>query len=305
MSRFRLTISSVLHTRIAGALLLALILVGCGAPTKPALYTGPTEPIYDVLGQINANNAAIPTLWARHYFEATVVDENKKSHFVNGEGILLYRAPGEMRLVGKKDLAGTIFELGSTSETFWLQLVPEIDTLWYGAHKNVGKPCMEAMPIRPDLVMQVLGVGTIDTDLNQPPVPVMRFNNDSDAYMLVWNAKLADRWIAQKEIWYDRVSKLPKLVLLFDATGRVVLRAYLSKHKQIELTGASEVNWPSVATEYKLYFPDTGTKMNFELQDITLANKGVPNERSIRLPDLERLLENGTNVRRVDAACMD
>ena len=50
----------------------------------------------------------------------------------------------------------------------------------------------------------------------------MRFNNDAWAYMLVWNKPLRDRWAAEKEVWYDIVTKLPKLVLLFDANGRVL-----------------------------------------------------------------------------------
>ena len=63
----------------------------------------------------------------------------------------------------------------------------------------------------------------------------MRFNNDADAYMFLWNVKLPDRWAVQKEIWYDRATLLPKLVLLFDENGRVVLRAYLSNYKSVEV----------------------------------------------------------------------
>jgi len=278
---------------------------GCVGHRQRAVsaYTGPTEPVYDVISEINRNNAAMPSIWARHYFEATVVDDKKKSHFVNGEGILLYRAPGEMRLVGKKDLAGTIFEMGSAGDDFWLHLVPEIDTLWHGSHHNIGKPCVEAIPIRPDLVVQVLGLATFDTNLHRPPVPVMRFNGDQDAYMFVWNAPLTDRWVVQKEIWYDRQTKLPKLVLLFDENGRVLLRAYLSNHEPVEVKGTESTTWPRVATHFDLYFPDTGTSMKFDLRDVAMTNKGIPKAGSIRLPDLASLTENGTNVVQVDAKC--
>ena len=42
----------------------------------------------------------------------------------------------------------------------------------------------------------------------------MRFNHEQDAYMFVWSVKGVDRWYAYKEIWYDRVSKMPRLVRL-------------------------------------------------------------------------------------------
>ena len=42
---------------------------------------------------INANNERVPTLWARHDYEANVTDENGKSHYVNGTGYLMTYDP--------------------------------------------------------------------------------------------------------------------------------------------------------------------------------------------------------------------
>src|SRR4051812_24287520 len=83
-------------------------------------YRGPTQTMSQVVADINANNAQLPTLWARHYYEANIVDEKKQSHFVNGDGALLYRRPQHMLLVGTKPAAGRVFEIGSTSDTYWL-----------------------------------------------------------------------------------------------------------------------------------------------------------------------------------------
>src|SRR5690606_37187725 len=106
------------------------------------------------------------SLWARHSFEATVVDGKGKSHFVNGDGVLLYRRPGHMLVVGNKDIAGKIFEIGTTPERYWLTLIPESDTMWWGKYEHVDKLGADApIPIRPDLVMEVLGIEPIDTNL--------------------------------------------------------------------------------------------------------------------------------------------
>src|SRR5207302_307483 len=74
---------------------------------------------------------------------------------------------------------------------------------------------------------------TINTNFNELPVPVMRFLNGEGVYSVIWNAKLPDRWVAQKEIWYDRETLRPKLVLLYDENGRVLPRAALSNYQPL------------------------------------------------------------------------
>lgn len=288
---------------------IALATAGCPPkappPPKSAWY-GETQPLEYVVDKVNQNNAQLPSLWARHYFEATLFEEGyEKSHFVNGDGILLYRRPRELRLIGNKDLAGTIFEIGSVDDRFWMKVVPETDTMWWGYYRNVGKPCAQAIPIRPDLVVEVLGIGPIDADFMKEPAPVMRFNNDADAYMFVWsfksNSRGRPRWVAQKEIWYDRKSFLPTLVNLFDGDGRIILRAYLRKHEPVEIEGVPEDRWPKVATEFDLFFPDSRTKMKIELSNVSLSRRGVPNDKSIRFP-----AEPGVSkVIQIDANCGD
>jgi hypothetical protein len=117
----------------------------------------------------------------------------------------------------------------------------------------------------------------------------------------VWNGKLPDRWVATREVWYDRKTLLPRLVLLFDANGRVALRAYLANHRKVKLENQPEEQWPMVATNYRLYFPDSGSKLSMQLTDVALAGpRGVPNDRSFRF-DSNR---TGTSKAiQLDAAC--
>jgi len=164
------------HSLNLVALLLATTFAGtgCGGPAKgkPArAYWGTTLAMTDVVQRINQNNQEIPTLWASHGYKATVVDDHKKTHTFTGDGALLYRGPREMRLIGNKEFVGTVFEVGSTNDRFWLKLVPEVDTMWWGNYRNLGKPCAQEIPLRPDLVVEVLGVGTIDTNFNTLPAP--------------------------------------------------------------------------------------------------------------------------------------
>ena len=266
-------------------------LPGCQAPPKQraARYTGPTEPLRSVVEKVNANAEKVPTLRGAGSFEAWIAESaDRKPRFINGEVTLLYSRPRSMRLIGKKDIAGQIFEIGSNDDRYWVIVRGETDTMWWGTYQNLDRADPRRIPIRPDLVLEVLGVQPINTNFLQPPVPVLRFNNDADAYMLLWNVPLHDRWVAQKEVWYDRATLLPRLVLLFDEHGRVVLRAYLSKHRPVEVQGAPRDDWPKVAARYELYFPDSGSRMTIELDDLALKRNNAPNQRSFTFPAGDR-----------------
>jgi len=259
----------------------------CRAPEKAvrAGYFGPTESMNDVVAQVNANNASIPTMRATGNFEANVVDQGKK-RFVNGDVTVLYRRPTEVRLVGRKDIAGQVFDAASNGDRYWLIVKGEVDTMWHGAVANLDRVDPKEIPIRPDLLVEILGLSEIGRNFLEPPVPTMRFNNDADAYMFNFNVRVPDRWAVQKEVWYDRKTKLPKLILLFDENGRVVVRTYLSNHRAMGSDGDARENAPKVATRYQVFFPDTGTTMRIDLDDLALqgGKPAAPNDRTFAFP---------------------
>lgn len=282
-------------------------LFGCGGKARQGVrepYNGPTLSMYEVVQRINANNSRLPTLWASQDMEASIVDEKGDRHHEILSGNLLYRAGRDLLIIATKAPVGRVFELGSNSDVYWMSIKVGPDTAWWGHYANLGKPCSQSIPVRPDLIAQVLGVSTINQDFNQLPAPTMRFNNDADAYMFVWNGKLPDRWVAVKEVWYDRQTLLPRLVLLFDANGRIVLRAYLERHRKVKIPDTPEAQWPSVATSYRLYFPDSGSKLSMQLTDVALTHgegsRQVPNDRSFRF-DPERT--HTSKVIQLDEAC--
>src|SRR5262245_28114093 len=96
------------------------VLLGCHAPpkTKPAGYFGPTDPISMVVHDVNARVAGLPTLRAAGDFEATIVDQGRRN-FINGEVTLLFSRPDKLRMIGKKDIAGRIFEIGTNGQEYW------------------------------------------------------------------------------------------------------------------------------------------------------------------------------------------
>jgi hypothetical protein len=276
----------------------AAALAGCRvqAPPPTRIYTGPTQSLSEIIARINANNLRIPTFWARQDFNGTIIDDKHQSHSVTADGVILYRAPHQLLITAHNEF-GSIFELGVTAENYWLKVVPDLDTLWWGRMSNVAKPCSQRIPIRPDLILDVLAVGPINADLGAAPYPVLRFNNDVDAYMIDSIVRGPGRLLVQKEVWYDRQTLEPRTVLLFDANGRVVLRAHLSNFQPI----SSAPRAPRLALQYDLLFPDSGSHMQFTLRDQTISQHGIPRPGTIHLPDLA---DPGVkNVIQVDQDC--
>ncbi len=176
----------------------------------------------------------------------------------------------------------TLFEMG-TNDRYWFTLVPEADTMWWGRYENLYKPQVrealkELMPIRPDLVLEVLGVGLVDTNFLQPPVPTMRFSPTA-ARLHVRLERAGGSAAGRSEVWYDHETFLPELVLLFDENGRraagVPLQARAGRHRRRHARGRAAI----VATDYRLFFPDTGTSMWLALDDVTLDRDGRPTRR--------------------------
>jgi hypothetical protein len=278
-----------MNRRLSGFLLLLLLAVGCQPPTPQSrYYDGPTDPMWKVAADINQNNAKIPSVYALLGYKATLVDkehDNRKTT-VSGDGTLLFRRTRSLLLRGTKDLAGEVFAIGSNDTEYWMKVAGDVDTTWWGHYANLGKPGSKPIPIQPDLLVEVLGISLFNTNFLQPPVPVMRFNNDADAYMFIWTHQQGDHWIAEKEVWYDRATKVPELVLLFDPNGRIILRAYLSKPVPLEVPDMPKEQWPMVASLYQLMFPNDGTLISFWFtDDYAVTRHGRPKANSFDRPD--------------------
>ncbi len=278
-----------------------ILLAGCPPAPQITGYHGPTSQMYEVVTAVNSNNSGIPTIWTDHTFKAWMHDDNGKSHYVDGDGVLLYRKqidkPDELLLQGQS-IIGKIFEIGSSSgpdAQYWVALVPEISTEWWGYYKNLGKPCVRSLPIHPDLVVEVLGVNQIDENFLRPPVPAMRFNNDADVYMFTFSLPTPTKWVIQKEVWYSRKTLLPVKVLLFDQNGRVLLRADLSEHEPIEGGDGRKI-----ATQYKLFFPENKDRLEFSFKSPKLTRKGLPRAGTIQ----RRPIGDVRNIR-IDEECGD
>jgi hypothetical protein len=275
-------------------------------PSTTQFYNGATDPMARVIADINQNNAKIPTLWAELNYTADLVDPEKNSvESVAGDGRVMYARPRSLLLNGDKDIAGQVFQLGSNDEEFWVKIRADANTYryWWGHYANLGKPGCKAIPIRPDLVLQVLGIGVYGPDFLQQPVPVMRFDNEHDAYIFDLNVRSTDQWQTVEEIWYTREKKLPTHVVLYAKDGRAQLIADLSGYIPVESAGIPRDRWPLMAGHYALYFPENKDRITFDfispiqLQHVPPRGAPIPNANTF-----ERIEPDaGDKVMQIDA----
>ena len=274
---------------------------GCAAPPVQQGYFGPTLPLADVVARINQNNVRIPTLWAREHFAAVIVDRQKnKTTGIDGYGNLLYTGPSEIYLTAKNEFTD-FFQMGSDGRGFWFW-DKQNKVFWWGDYSDMASAGWADVPVRPDMMMEILGIRQVDPSLLDDPAPTLRFNIFADAYMIDWQTRSGNRWVVLKEIWYDRKTLLPQKVLLFDAEGRVAVWALLGNYRQVEIPGATKDRWPTMASRYELSFPYTGSTISFELSDMSLSNHGRPNVATYRMPDPVVLSRSGVRVNHVQDA---
>ena len=264
--------------------LLALLVVGCRGSVKPVSSTynnAPTVPLDTLLSRINANAGQINTLVMDGRFTATLA--NGKGGFDNLDGgiQIVHTKPNQIRVGTEVAVVGQrAFDLGSNGQTYWMSAFGKVDTTWYGKPRGTAE-VDPRLPIAPELLIDVLGVATLNDDLLAQPIPTLRYNPDQAVYMLTWHQPIKDRWVTLREVWYDRETFLPTVVILFDRNGRAQLRAKLSDYRPITLqTPAADGAAPRVAHRYELFFPEPRSALRFTLDNAWDEHNGAPSRRS-------------------------
>jgi hypothetical protein len=298
-----LQLANSLRIVLASAICMALV-AGCCPPPPPdkehALNPPALLPTAAVIAQINANNQKLPTLWASLNYSVTMIDDQGKPHSVTSDdGTLLFAQPVFFRLNGSKEFVGTVFDIGANDSEFWCEVVPGLNILYRGSFaelQQMGPNTKLPIPIRPELIRDVLGIGIIGPNLLATPAPIMRFDPASDSYVILFASQTTDHWVSQKQIWYDRKTIRPRRVVVYAEEGRPVLDAELAHDLRVSVPNVPPDSWPMVVADYRLFFPDNGSHMEFSLKDVMLFKEGrhgvpIPSRSNFDVPDV-----SGTDI---------
>ena len=285
--------------------LLVLMSLFTGCATRPAaVATADAVPeptvlsLPELVDSVNANNERLPTLYARGYVEAVLYEEKGGGPTTfNGSAIVQHQKPGRLRLKVTKAALGELLDLGTDGERLFVRNGTQ-RLSYLGTVDQIDPRAAAGLPVRPDLMLQVLGINLLSRDLASFPAPVLEWNPDSRLHMVrfVEPAALGEpRLTVSKQTWYDVTDDgraIPRQTILTGDDGRPLLVARLFDHEPVGDAGAS------VARRVYLYFPPTGSKMRIDLEDVQLtqsARRGrtLPNARSFEfvVPPGDRVID--------------
>ncbi|HSW44132.1 MAG TPA: hypothetical protein VLM89_01005 [Phycisphaerae bacterium] len=219
-----------------------LAVAWCGCAPQPGRVSrvgpvvGPPEPMDVVIGRVNRNAAAMDFLLKAGGVSATGEferDDRRASFQLHGT--LLFQRPRNLYL--KLEHVGGTIEAGSNEEEFWYWEKFEPSRYLWGRHEQMANGFEADIPLRPDLLAEVLGLGGLPTDTKGRDGPALWVG--SDFYELVFDhLDPTDQKCLTKVIDIDRREPfLVRSLVYFGAGGLPVVQARLDDYQSIGDSG--------------------------------------------------------------------
>lgn len=282
---------------------LALLPLGCRQrePIIPdtlmpaAVQTTAPLPSYrELVDRYNANLAGLDRLWSATDVQIRFRNEAGKAKFEEGEGKLLYVRPNELALTVEK-LGKTYLWAGGDAERFWM-FDNDSRTAYVGHHRNIGKPCMQELPlpVHPASVPYLLGLVPLD-----PAVPPDEGGTVErlQGYYLIEPPGLKLRLLL------DPTTARPVRVDLTDANGKSVVISRLEAFAPVQIEGAPPESSPHIATRADVYVTGEEARMTLFLKRLSDGRDG--NRIRPQAFDFDTLIKahKPKEVIQLDAAC--
>lgn len=231
--------------QLAGMLVLACGIAGCPR-VEPGL--GPPEeplPLQAVIERVNWNSGRMDFLlrgvngsavgrWRRSS------DDTTPSTSFDMKVVLLYRKPRNLYLRMEHTLGGMI-EAGSNSREFWVWERAKENRYYWGEHQWLTNDAEIDLPVRPDVLLDVLGVGDLPTDTTGSQGPVLWVCENGYQLVFLDYDDQGQGYISKVMEIGRREPYLVQKILYFHPDGRPVMQVLLSDYRLVE---GSEVRAP-------------------------------------------------------------
>lgn len=288
-------------------LLLAVGMGLTGCAPEPPVTRPPvqqTVSLAEVVARVNKNADAMDFLLRAGGVSANgECERDGHREAFQLQGTLLYRKPLDLYL--KLEHLGATIEAGSNSKEFWLWEKSESPRYFWGEHEYMDdKIALDAdLPLRPDLLIDVLGFGGLPQDTRGAYGPVARLG--SLGYELIFmDADDNNRLYIVKTVDVDRTEPcMVQSITYFQPDGRPWLQAKLSSYRRIEGTeilvpGHIRMDWLPNHGWLVLKFD------NFKRFDNAAAEKRFQSPRQLghELGDVNRVDKKGPHGRQTASA---
>lgn len=247
-----------------GLLALLATVAGCPSPAERPTFV----PMDEAIRRVNANNSRFAPdgmglkgspVEATGRFRRSA--EGGQTSFML-TGLFRFSRPRHF-LLNLRSGGELVMQAGTNDEEYWLQVKPEVDTLWWGRHENVPRHSLartgsvEQMPFRPDQLIEVLGLSELPSDTTGLHGPVYRPEDDRNVLIFLECDERGQLFI-QKEYRLERVAPyLVREMVYRQADGQVEMHATLSDYRPLDGTGPLaarhvRVEWPLVESWLEL-----------------------------------------------------
>ena len=231
--------------------LVALLVLVAGCPPKAVVPPLSPLPIGQAVSVVNTNTQRISGgLKATGAVCGWVVDEDGRKHRFDLNGKLLVIPPRHLRFDVQNALGRTEFLLGSNADRFWLHLERDADTFRFGRHATPDAQRAVSLPLRPDWLIEALGLSGLPTDTTGMGGPVQVVESESQRLLFI-SYDEAGQGMVRREYWLSRYApRLVERVAFRDKIGVELMRSSLSDYKPVGADGLLLphlilVDWPA------------------------------------------------------------
>lgn len=230
---------------------LGMMLAGiCGCP--PQQVRKPLDPLSleDAVARVNRDRAGVVGALQAQGGSAsghfTDPDGNRRNFSYDAK--LLVFAPWHLRFdMTTFNQSHLLF--GSDDTRYWVVVKPRINTLWWGRHDITPSPDSDALLVRPDLILDALGIKPLSTDTTGATGPFQRVADDHQELIFLAYDNESQSYIS-KEIWISRHDDRPVERLVYrNRNGDIIMESRLSRYKRMDAEGPFlphrvEIEWP-------------------------------------------------------------
>jgi hypothetical protein len=192
----------------------------------------------EVIARVNENNRKMDFLlrvggvsasgrWRRGR------DPSGQSTSFDMTGAMFYRKPRCLFLKLTHTFGGEI-QVGSNDHQFWVWERGKDKRYWWGEHQWMKGGSEADLPIRPDVLLDVLGLGELPAETSGPGGPVFWVREAGYQLIFLERDEFGQSHISKVVEIDRRPPFLVRSITYFDPDGRPVMSVDLSEYKQVE-----------------------------------------------------------------------
>ncbi|MHC4443612.1 MAG: hypothetical protein ACYTF1_13520 [Planctomycetota bacterium] len=210
-------------------------LIGCGPkPTiSPESLPLDDAPIKTVIARVNQNNTKMNFLMKAFGDTETKFTDNKgKSHTFHLRNTLIYGKPRNLYLI-LEHIGDEVMEVGSNDKLCWIWRKQGNQQYAEGLHAKMKQAHEIDIPVRPDYLLDVLGLGDLPTDTTGPKGPLFWVGSKRYELAFVDRDKTGQMYYTKTVCIENKEPFLVREIVFFHPNGRPIMLAELSEYKTI------------------------------------------------------------------------